>query len=157
MPTKSFAAFVWGNNSGTGETRGRSLLKKLRKTFIRGMGMDLVCASPCASQYERSVPYVDRSRAAAGASAFYGERLRSLVRGASSLLRGAIAGYRFICNGSKPYHIGNGTIFTGFLSVIRCIGDTIAVSANSMNAHCKTYRSRRNKQPLPPIMKNVRP
>ena len=28
-----------------------------------------------------SVPYVDRSRAAAGASAFYGERLRDIVFG----------------------------------------------------------------------------
>ena len=43
--------------------------------------MDIVCASPIASQCERSVPYVDRSRAAAGASAFYGERLRDIVLG----------------------------------------------------------------------------
>ena len=43
--------------------------------------MDIVCASLCASQCERSVPYVDRSRAAAGASAFYGEGLRDIVLG----------------------------------------------------------------------------
>ena len=36
-------------NEGTRGTGGRSLLKKLRKTFIRGMGG--VCASPIASQY----------------------------------------------------------------------------------------------------------
>ena len=60
--------------------------------------MDIVCASPCAHQYERSVPYVDRSRAADGVirrlfdvgagirvendgkrSAFYGERLLDIV------------------------------------------------------------------------------
>ena len=41
--------------------------------------MDFVCASPFASQWERSVPYVDRSRAAAGASALYGEGLRDMV------------------------------------------------------------------------------
>ena len=51
---------VWGN----GGREERSLLKKLRKTFIWGWGMGGVCASPFASQCERSVPYVDRSRAA---------------------------------------------------------------------------------------------
>ena len=35
---------------GDWETGGRSLLKKLRKTFIWGMGMGGVCASPIASQ-----------------------------------------------------------------------------------------------------------
>ena len=94
-----------------------------------------------------SVPYVDRSRAADGvirllrgetaiiskrASAFYGERLRSLVRGASSLLRGVIAGYSFLCSGRIPYHIGDGTTFTGFSSpFIRQIDDPFAVSGNS--------------------------
>ena len=36
---------------GRGKRGGRSLLKKLRKTFIWGMGMGGVCASPFAHQF----------------------------------------------------------------------------------------------------------
>ena len=64
---------VWG----TGE---RSLLKKLRKTFMRGMGMDIVCENPIASQCG-SVQYMRRSFASGWTepSAFYGERVRDIV------------------------------------------------------------------------------
>ena len=145
---------VFGETRGT---RGTVAFEKAPQNFYEKGDMDFVCASPCAHQCERSVPYVDRSRAADGVIRLLRGETAIICKRASSLLRGAIAGYRFLCNGSKPYHIGNGTIFTVFLSVIRCLGDTIAVSANSMNAHCKTYRSRRYEQPSPPIMKNVRP
>ena len=71
-----------------GETAGyslgrrgeRSLLKKLRKTFIRGIWISFVQVRVLPNMVP-SVPYVDRSRAAAGASAFYGERVRDIVSG----------------------------------------------------------------------------
>ena len=37
-----------------------------------------------------------------------------------------------------------------FLSVIRCIGDPFAAAQILRKTIAKTYRSRRNKQPLPP-------
>ena len=43
---------------------GTVAFEKAPQNFYEGDGMDIVCASPCASQCERSVPYVDRSRAA---------------------------------------------------------------------------------------------
>ena len=56
-----------------------------------------------------------------------------------------------------PYHIGYGTIFTGFLSpFIRHIDDPFAVSGNPTIDYVKTYRSRRHEQSIPPPMKNER-
>ena len=52
-------------------------MKKLRKTFIRGMVMDFVCASPCAHQIG-SVRV--RRRSFWGGSAVYLEKMRSLER-----------------------------------------------------------------------------
>ena len=52
----SVGGLAFGFTIFLGERGERSLLKKLRKTFMRGMGQDFVCASPIASQYERSVP-----------------------------------------------------------------------------------------------------
>ena len=44
-----------GYSLGDGGNGERSLLKKLRKTFMRGCGQDIVCASPCVHQ-SGSVP-----------------------------------------------------------------------------------------------------
>ena len=71
------------------------------------------------TNFAPSVPYVDRSRAAAGASAVYGERLRDIVSY-------AVVGYRTIL-----YHIGDGTIRSVSLTVIRHIDVPFAVSGNS--------------------------
>ena len=91
-------------------------MKKLRKTFMRGIGISFVQVRVRPNMV-LSVPYVDRSRAADG-----------VIR----LLRGAIAGYSFLCSGRIPYHIGDGTTFTGFSSpFIRQIDDPFAVSGNS--------------------------
>ena len=64
-----------------------------------------------------SVPYVDRSRAAAGASAFYGERVRDRVSY-------ELVGYRTILVGRERYGLV-------FLPSIRHIDDPFAVSGNS--------------------------
>ena len=106
-----------GKRGERGKRGGRSLLKKLRKTFIWGMGMGGVCASPFAHQY-----------------GFVRSLRRSFASGCGSirLLRGESAGYSLLYSGSKPYHIGYGTTFTGFLSpFIRHIDDPFAVSGNS--------------------------
>ena len=89
-----------------------------------------------------SVPYVDRSRAAAGASAFYGERVRDIVS---------------LCSGSKPYHIGDGNdkvLFSLPLSAILTLHSRSAVI--STIDHSKTSRSRRYERSTPPPMKNER-
>ena len=63
-----------GRRGGT-----RLLERSLARTFIKGIGMGEVCASPSAHQCERSVPREDRSRA---------------VPGEIRTLRGEIAGVR---------------------------------------------------------------
>ena len=73
-------------DEGTGE---RSLLKKLRKTFIwDGLGYSL-CKSVCASILFRPFPEKIVRERLTGSSAFYGERVRSLVRGIRCLLEAA--------------------------------------------------------------------
>ncbi len=81
-------------NEGNGGTGERSLLKKLRKTFIwDGLGYSL-CKSVCASILFRPFPEKIVRERLTGSSAFYGERVRSLVRGIRPLLEAA-AGYSF--------------------------------------------------------------
>ncbi len=63
-----------------GRRRERSLLKKLRKTFVRGMDWDIVCASPFAHQFERSSARRRSFASGCGdASALYGERVLDFV------------------------------------------------------------------------------
>ena len=83
---------------------------------------------------------------------------RERLDGAIRLLRGETAGYSFLCCGSKPYHIGDGTIrfcFPSLLSAILPTHSRLAVIPTI--DHSKPSRSRRHEQPLPPIMKNERP
>ena len=63
-----------------GERGRRSLLKKLRKTFIHGIGDGFsLCKSDCAPIWFRPVhEKIVRERLPMG-SAFYGERLRPFV------------------------------------------------------------------------------
>ena len=146
---------IWSNAGGDEGTRGdegrrgtgeRSLLKKLRKTFMRGMGMDIVCENPIASQCG-SVQYMRRSFASGWTepSAFYGERVRDIV----SCAVVGYSTYYTILEMERNLQVP--------LPFIRHIADPFAVSANPTKDDSPTPRSRRHEQPLPPIMKNERP
>ena len=91
-------------------------MKKLRKTFMKRDGW--VEFVQVHVRTNVSDPFPEK---------IVRERLTRVIR----LLRGESAGYSFLCNGSKPYHIGDGTTFTGFLSpFIRHIDAPVAVSGN---------------------------
>ena len=75
--------------------------------------------------------------------------VRERLDGAIRLLRGETAGYSFLYNGSKPYHIGDGTIRFCSPPFIRHIADPVAVIANPTKDYRPPPRSRRNEQPLP--------
>ena len=122
-------------------------MKKLRKTFIRGIGDGYsLCKSDCAPILLRPFP-----------EKIVRERLTRVIR----LLRGETAGYSFLYSGRIQYilyHIGDGTTFTGFPSPSSAILTTHSRSAVIPTIdHSKTLCSRRNERPTPPIMKNVRP
>ena len=121
---------------GRGKRGGRSLLKKLRKTFMRGLDMDIVCASPIASQYG-FVRSLRRSFASGWTepSAFYGERVRDIVSYITVASRIILGMERHLQAFSHPS------------SAILTIHSRSAVIPTI--DHSKTPRSRRHEQPLP--------
>ena len=82
-------------------------MKKPGKTFIRGLVMDGVCASPCAHQFERS-----------------SARRRSFASGCGSirLLRGAIAGYSFGERGTVGFFCVRSALSKPLLYSIKVFG-----------------------------------
>ena len=82
---------------GTRERGERSLLKKLRKTFIWGIGDGWsLCKSMCFPMWFRPFPKKIVRERLTGSSAFYGERVLDIVSY-------AVVGYRTILVGRERY------------------------------------------------------
>ena len=134
------------------------------QNFYMGALMDIVCASPIASQCG-SVRSLRRSFASVLTEFSLLNSVIRLLRGETAVIsKESSAVYWMRLRDIVSYiMVANRTILgmernlQVLLPVIRHIDAPFAVSANPTIDHSKTPRNRRNEQPLPPIMKNERP